>query len=308
MTRIAIVLALLLVLPPAPAAQSKLTLKLATMAPASSVWDRQLKQMASRWQKTGRADVRIISGGALGPEEEIAVSIRARRPDPQVAAFTAVGLSKIDDAFAVFGLPFVFESYDELYDVLDRMRPTLSQRLDQKGLVLLAWGHVGWAHVFSTRPVKTLADLKQMRIWTSEGDPKMLQWYHSNGFRNATAKPSTDILLGLSSGTIEALPISPTIASAFQWNKQAKYMLDDQKVFLDAAGEMERQLKAAIPGQDKAAVAELVSRKLITVTTAEGPEWKTEARALVASMQSGMVPKEIFDEAIRARDAFRQKK
>ena len=139
---------------------AKKTLQLATLAPKSSLWDKELEQMAIAWQKAGSVTIRIRPGGELGDESEIAASIRSRRPNPEIAAFTAIGLSVIDKAFAVFGLPYFFDSYDELFHVLDKMTPVLSQRLDEKGLVLLAWGHVGWAQVFTTKPIKTLTELK----------------------------------------------------------------------------------------------------------------------------------------------------
>ena len=103
--------------------------------------------------------------------------------NPEAAALTVVGLCRIDDAFSVFSMPFFFESYDELYAVLERMRPTLSERLDRQNLVFIAWANTGWAHVFTTRPVRTVAELKQIKLFTSAGDNRMVQWYRANGFQ-----------------------------------------------------------------------------------------------------------------------------
>ncbi len=51
-----------------------------------------------------------------------------------------------------------------------------------------------------------------------------------------------------------------------------------------------------------------MSKQGLTVTKAEGPEWKAEANALARAMRGDMVPADIFDLALKERDAFRQRK
>jgi TRAP-type transport system periplasmic protein len=309
--------------------QNKITIRMATLVPAGSIWDKNLRQMAAEWNKLsdGRVVVNIFPSGALGDEPEVVR--RMRFDNPQAAAFTVVGLSEIDSAFNVFTIPFLFQSYDELYYVIDRMTPTLTQRLDQKNLLLLAWGHGGWAQVFTTKPVKTLAELKQIKLFTAAGDERMVQWYKNNGFQ-PRALAMTDILTGLTSGMIEGMPAPPAAANAFQWFRQTKYMLDigiapivgavvitkkawngfseaDRAKFRDAASAMERRLEAEIPKQDTASIEEMKKRGLI-VTAAEGAEWKTVAQSFAATMRGDMVPADIYDIAVKELDAFRQKK
>jgi len=69
----------------------------------------------------------------------------------------------------------------------------------------------------------------------------------------------------------------------------------------------EQRLRAEVPNQDRFAVA-LMSKQGLTITKAEGPEWKAEANALARAMRGDMVPADIFDLALKARDAFRQRK
>ena len=213
---IACLLLALLSLPAAPSGQAGRTvIRMATLVPGGSIWDRNLKQMASEWSKAsaGRVTLTVFPGGSLGDEREVVR--RMRFENPQAAALTVVGLAAIDPAFNVFSAPFLFESYAELYHVIDRMTPTLTARLDQRNLVLLAWGHGGWAQVFTTKPVKTLAELRQIKLFTSAGDDHMVQWYKQNGFQ-PVALAMTDILTGLTSGMIEGMPAPPTAANAFQ--------------------------------------------------------------------------------------------
>ena len=70
---------------------------------------------------------------------------------------------------------------------------------------------------------------------------------------------------------------------------------------------VEKRLQAEVPNQDRFAVA-LMSKRGLTVTRAEGPEWKTEANMLARAMRGDMVYPDIFDLALKERGAFRQRK
>ena len=51
------------------------------------------------------------------------------------SAGVPAGLASIDPAFNVFNVPMFFNSYPELYATLDKLEPTLKQRLEAKGFV-----------------------------------------------------------------------------------------------------------------------------------------------------------------------------
>jgi len=311
-----------------PLAQS-VAIKLATVVPDGSIWDKNLKQMAAEWKQatSDRVQVTVFSGGSQGDEPTVLRKIRLDAL--QGASLTVVGLANIDGAFNVFNMPFFFESYDELNAVVEKLTPVLKQRVDAKGFVLLNWGHGGWLQVFSKRPVRTVADLKGLKLWTTAGDDRMTQWYKANGFQ-PRAMAMTDVLTGLTTGMIDALPSPPLAAMAFQWNRQAPYMLDiglapvvgatviakrtwmriseaDRLKLQQSALEVEKRLQADVPGQDRFAIGLMQSQGL-SLTKAEGPEWKTEAETLAKTMRGEMVPQDIFDLTLKERDAFRQRK
>src|SRR5438270_5494030 len=81
-------------------------IKLATVVPVGSVWDKNLKQMAEEWSQAtgGRVTVTVYAGGQQGDESSV---LRKMRVDAlQASAFTSVGLGSIDWAFNVFDIPF----------------------------------------------------------------------------------------------------------------------------------------------------------------------------------------------------------
>jgi TRAP-type transport system periplasmic protein len=312
----------------APDAQSA-AVKLATVVPTNSIWDLALRQMGTDWQKAtdGRVTLTVFSGGVQGDEPTV---LRKMRLDVlNAASLTVVGLANIDAGFNVFNMPFFFESYDELNAVVDALSPALRQRADSRGFVLLNWGHGGWLQIFTKRPVEHVEDLKRIAMFTSAGDDRMTQWYKRNGF---TPRPMamTDILTGLTTGMVEGLPTPPIAALAFQWYKHTPYMLDiglapavgatvmakktwtkiseaDRAKLLDASAATEKRLRDLVPKQDAFAI-EAMKKNGLTVTKADGAEWQAQAEALARTMRGEMVPKEIFDLALKARDEYRRRK
>jgi TRAP-type C4-dicarboxylate transport system substrate-binding protein len=312
----------------APLAQSA-AIRLATVVPDGSIWDKSLKQMGADWSQAtgGRVTLTVFSGGSQG--DEATVLRKMRLGALQGASFTVIGLGSIDSSFNVFNVPFFFGSYDELNAVVQKLTPLLKQKLEAKGFVLVHWGHGGWLQVFSKRAVQTVADLKALRLYTSAGDDRMTQFYKSHGFQ-PRAMAMTDILTGLSTGMLDALPTPPLAAMAFQWYKQTPFMLDialtpivgatvinrktwdalsadDRTKLTDIAAGVEKQLQAEVPKQDALAVM-LMTGQGLKVTKATGPEWRQEADTLAKTMRGQMVPSDVFDMAVKERDAFRQQK
>jgi TRAP-type C4-dicarboxylate transport system substrate-binding protein len=157
----------------------------------------------------------------------------------------------------------------------------------------------------------------------------MVQWFKANGFE-PRPMAMTDIMAGLTTGMIEGLPTPALAAQLFQWYRQTPYMLDiglapvvgasvitkktwnsipaaDRPKLLASAAGVEKRLQAEIPKQDQAAVADLTKRG-VTVTKADGAEWRAQADGLAKTMRGDMVPPEIFDLALKARDEYRKRK
>jgi len=309
----------------APIAQS--TIKLATVVPEGSVWDKNLKQMAEEWKQAtgGRIAVTVYGGGSQGDEPTV---LRKMRLDAlQAASFTAIGLGTIDSSFNLFDIPFFFASYDELNYVTDKLTPVIRKRIEPKGFELINWGHGGWTQIFTKKPVHTVDDLKKIKLYTSAGNDRMVQWFKANGFE-PRAMAMTDIMTGLTTGMIEGLPTPPLAAMLFQWYKQTPYMLDiglapivgatvvttktwksipdaDKPKLLEAARGVEQRLRVDIPKQDQNAIDGMVKAGL-TVTKATGPEWGAQLDSLGKTMRGEMVPADIYDLAIKARDEYRK--
>ena len=312
---------------PALLVAQRANLRLGTILPANSVWDRALKQMASDWQDATDGRVRLQVRGTTG--DEATIIRRMRLNNPQVAALTLPGLTEVDDSFNVLGIPFFFSSDAEAVHVLEALTPLYREKLAEQGLVLLGWGHGGWAHIFSAHPIRGIPDLQKAKLYTSAGDDGMVQWYKENGFQPVPLE-LTDVLMGLNTGLIDAYPSPPYGALVFQWYRQTSHMLDiplspifgatvmterawarideaDRDALLAAAAETQAFLFEEVPRQDEEAVAEMQKRGL-TVSGVSEPEvalLRAVVDTLTATWRGDRVPADIYDAALAARNAFR---
>jgi TRAP-type C4-dicarboxylate transport system substrate-binding protein len=310
------------------------TIKMATIVPANSTWHKALLEMGAAWSKaTGdRVALRVYEGGTQGDERSVIRMLRPGVDQMQSSLLTLPGLAEIDDAFNVFGMPFFFQTDEEAMHVRNKLTPLFEKRLEAKGLKLLVWGSGGWVQLFSKMPIKTLDEVKKAKLYTSEGDDKMVNWYKNNGF-NPVAIRSADIPGALKTGMINAVPMPPYPASVLQIFQDAKYMLDvrlapllgaivvtntawnkvsveDRAKLLEAARAFEKNMDAAAPSQDAGAVTAMVKRGL-TVTPLDPKaraEFQAAAEKLVTSARGTMVPEDVFNQAIQERDAFRKTK
>lgn len=315
-------------------AAGPVTIKLATFAPSNSTWHKALQEMGAAWSReTGRrVKLSIFPDGRQGSE---AITVKKMRPlagGLHAALLTQPGLAEIDDVFDAFGIPFFFESHAELEFVVDRMTPLIRQRLEAKGFVLVHWGNAGWIRIFSRQPIRTLADLKEARLYTTEGNDRMVQWYKRNGF-NPVALSYNDIpaQLKLRTGMIDAAPAPPYGALALQFYRDAPNMLElsiaplvgativtadtwrriaeaDRTKMLEIAAQTERTLAVQVPKLDADSIAEMAKNGL-TVTRLEGQAlegFRTAASELADAMRGSMVPADVYDAALGYRTEFRR--
>jgi TRAP-type C4-dicarboxylate transport system substrate-binding protein len=323
---VTVVLVALMAAPVVLLAQRATRIQLGSILPANSIWDRSLKEMAVEWrdETDGRVQLRVQSGAF---RDEAALARRLKRGRPQAAVFGLPG--DIHEAFSVLNIPFFFESDEEVFHVVEALTPTFERVLADEGLVLLNWGHAGWAHFFSDDRVETLDDLRRTKVFTAAGDDKMLQWYKENGF-DPEPLAVTDVLLGLNTGLINAHPSPPYVALLFQWFDKTPFMLDvplapvlgitvvaertwdridpeDREVLRASAKRLEQDLLRDVAAQERDSIEQMRQRGLtvVEIDDAAKAAFRAVAAELTASWRGNMIPADVYDMAVQARDSFR---
>jgi TRAP-type C4-dicarboxylate transport system substrate-binding protein len=322
----ALVLLALLALAPRGAAQA---LKLATLVPEGSVWDKYERELGGAIQSAtgGKVKFQIYPGGVAGDEPDFLRKIRIGQL--QGALFSASGLGDIDQAFYLFQIPLLFETDAEVLHVLEGMRPELARRLEAKGLVLVHWTNVGWLRFFASKPVASFDDFKRRKqfVWGTDG--RMQKWYQELGLQPVSMS-GADVLTGLQTGLIEALPATPLAALALQWFRPAPHMLDhrfapllgalvlskstwdklgapEREVIAKLARETEAKLLTEIPGREEEAVVEMQKRGLVVSKEPEtdAEKWLALGREFQTRFRT-LVPPETFDRAMKLLTEHRQ--
>jgi TRAP-type C4-dicarboxylate transport system substrate-binding protein len=316
------------------AAAGPVRIKLGTLAPENSPWTGALKSMGASWSKATENRVSLTVYAGTIPSESNAIA-RMAVDGLQAATLMVAGLAELDDAFNVFAIPFFFESDAELVHVQQKLTPVLQEKLAAKKLHLINWGNGGWVRMFSKNPVRTVAELKAAKLYTTEGDERFVRWYASNGFNAVPLAPGEiPKQLKLPTGAINAAPMPPVYAVALQVFRDAPYMLDlpvaplvgatvmtdtawqkiepaDREKILEVARQMEKQIGEQAPALDAKSIDEMKKTgalKPVALDVKDSATFRATVDKMTNSQRGVLVPPDVFDLAVKERDAYRKAK
>jgi TRAP-type transport system periplasmic protein len=170
---VAALLAAFVVVVASPAsAQAPVVVKMATLVPDGSSWHLVLKEVAAQWGKAsgGKVKVNLYAGGSAGDDPGVVRKMNLGTLN--AAVLTSVGVAEIDKSVYALSIPMAYNDYDEVYYVLEKMRPRLEASMLAKGYVVLNWADGGWVHFFAQKPVAVPDDLRKLKLFSWAGDPK----------------------------------------------------------------------------------------------------------------------------------------
>lgn len=207
------------------------TLKIATVAPDGTAWMDAMRHGADliKQRTGGRVEFRFYPGGVMGNDKSVLRKIRIGQL--QGGAITGGGLAEIYPDSQVYSLPFVFRSLAEVDYVRKHMDKLLLQGLEKEGFVSFGISEGGFAYLFSNSPVRSIEELKPLKVWVPEGDNISRAAFESVGIYPVSL-PLTDVLTGLQTGLIDTVAASPIGAIALQWHTRVKYMTDVPLLYL----------------------------------------------------------------------------
>jgi TRAP-type C4-dicarboxylate transport system substrate-binding protein len=318
-------------MPPAEA-QAPVLVRMATLVPDGSSWHLILKETADKWKQLsgGRVVVRLFPGGVAGDDPDVVRKMRLGTLNAGV--LTSVGVAEIDKSVYAMGIPLMYDSYDEIYWVHEKMRPKLEANLEAKGFVVLNWADGGWVHFFTQKPVAVPDDLRKLKLFTWAGDAEAVETWRSAGF-NPVPLPSTEISTALQTGLVEALGSPPQVAVISQFFTHAQYMTDLRWQLLQGATIITKATWEKIPADIRPALlkaaqedgvrlqkevrdaeardVEAMKKRGLTVvpvSAAQRAQWQRLTESIYPRIRGRVVPAEAFDEAMRYRDEYRKQR
>jgi TRAP-type C4-dicarboxylate transport system substrate-binding protein len=260
-------------------------IKLGSLAPADSPWDKALIRMALDWQaiSKGRLTVKVYSGGIAGDESDMIRKMRINQL--QAAAMTGAGLGIIQPEFLVYQLPFMARTDEELEYLFDRLRPRLQKDIEEKGFTLLAFTHSGWLHFFGKTKVLSPEDMAKLKFFVMEGTPEIDQAWKEMGF-HIVPLPANDAFAALQSGMVEVFTASPLTAAALQWFALAPNMTDFNWTPLTGGLVISSQAWRRIPAELRLELQKSAETALQGLTAEVE---KVEAQAMEIMKKNGLV-------------------
>ncbi|UCD84123.1 MAG: TRAP transporter substrate-binding protein DctP [Deltaproteobacteria bacterium] len=204
--------------------EAEYVVKLSAIAPEGTSWSDIGHQFADYvFEKSGgRLKVIWYLGGAMG--DEPAAVRKLRLGQLQGGVFTVVGMAKILPEIRILIMPYLFKNYDEVDYVLGKMTPVFSQMFDEKGYKLFGWVEVGLAYFFSKKPILTLGDIRETKVWNWAGDSLETEIIEAMGYKNIIQLELFDVLMGLQTGLIETFFCPYYACLALQWYQYANYI------------------------------------------------------------------------------------
>ncbi len=310
--------------------EAQITVKMATLVPDGTSWATIVKEAAEKWKKisNGRVTVNIYWGGVSGDDPDVVRKMRLGTL--HAGLLTSAGVGEIDKSVFALGVPMMYASYDEVYGVLEKMRPKLEASIENKGFIVLNWIDGGWIHYFTQKPVATPDDLKKLKLFAWENDTDSIDIMKSLGF-SPQPMPTAEIATALQTGRINAMPVSPQVAVISQYYNYAKNMTDlnwllllgatviDKRTWIKIPADLHapllqvmqeagKKLRDEIRRSGERDVDEMKKRGLnvVPVDAKARDAWVKVAESAYPKIRDRIVGADAFDEAMKYRDEYRK--
>ncbi len=243
----------------ATANASAVDIKIASVAPDGSRWMQQMRAGAEEVSSrtAGRVALKFYPGGVMGNDAQVLRKIRIGQL--QGGAFTAGGLGERYGALNLYGIPFLFDSLDEIDAVRAQLDPEIAAGLERAGFVTFGFIEGGFANLLSNEPISSVADMRRKKVWVPEGDAISFLSMEALDL-SPSVLPVTDVLTGLQTGLIDITFASPVAALVLQWHTKVKYITELPISYSMGVFAIEKSVYNSLSAEDQQVVREVMGR------------------------------------------------
>jgi TRAP-type C4-dicarboxylate transport system substrate-binding protein len=125
----------------------------------------------------------------------------------------------------VLMLPGVFQTVEEVIEVIRALRPILEKEARDSGFTLLSTTVLGPTVLFSREPVRTMADFRRIRWWRWRLEDLAILMSREMGLQ-LVPTPVYEAGAAYEHNQVDGFMAIPGAALAFQWSTQARYFTD----------------------------------------------------------------------------------
>jgi TRAP-type transport system periplasmic protein len=199
-------------------------IKIGSIAPSRSIWDKALNDLASEWAKIsgGSVQLKIYPGGIVGGEPDMLTKMRLGTLNG--AVFTIVGITAIcEDAF-VLNTPFLMNSEEEFNYIFEHMKPDFEKQIEARGFKVVMWMLVGWDYFFTKEKMIYPEDLKKFKLSFMPSGTDISHAWNKMGYQ-IVPNDLKDLLMALQSNMVNAFYLPPLVSGSGQFFALAPHML-----------------------------------------------------------------------------------
>lgn len=213
-----------------PAFADPRVLRMAAIAPEGTSWARELKAFARDVETNTGGELRVkwYLGGIAGDEPTAVERSRKGQIDGLAGAIFCQQLAPSMRALRV---PGTFESREEAFYVMGRMRADIEAEMRQSGFAFLGGAGFGFDAIFSRTPVKSIADLKLGRFWLWSLDTAWRAMGEALGLAVVTSSIDEAAKV-YDAEHLDGIIAEPTAALAYQWSALTRYFSPLAAAFL----------------------------------------------------------------------------
>jgi len=192
-----------------PATAADIVLKAGHTQNAGEPMDKALKIMSEHLEKAtgGKATIKIFPSMQLGGEVEMIKQVLTGTLD--IVTPSNAPLTNFVPELKIFDMPFLFRDEAHMIKVLrGPVLQDISNIVAKRGIRLLGVFNIGVRHIMSKKPVKSIADLKGLKIRTMQSK------YHMAAFNafgaNATPISYSELYSSLQTGVVDGAEAANT--------------------------------------------------------------------------------------------------
>jgi TRAP-type C4-dicarboxylate transport system substrate-binding protein len=273
-------------------------LKIATLAPERSGWVQDMRKSAKdiKERTDGRVVVKLYVGGSQGNDKQVLRAIRTKRLHG--GAFTPTSLQDRYADVNIYGLPFLFESANEVDYVREHLDKKLLEGLENAGFISFGFSNGGFALLMSNEPVRGLDDLKGKRVWVPEGDRISYAAMDALDLSPVTL-PITDVLTGLQTGLIDIVAFPPIGTLALQWHTKVKYVTEMPILFSMGLMAIDAKAFGRLSAEDQEVVHDVMAGMYAKFSRVNRADNQNAKEALIKSGVESVTPADGEMERIR---------
>ncbi|RBW67959.1 TRAP transporter substrate-binding protein [Bacillus taeanensis] len=223
----------------------------------------------------GELTVEIFPNGSLGGERDMVESLQVGTLDMVLSSTGPLG--GFAPEINVVDLPFLFESREHAYNVLDgEIGQNLLANLEGQSLKGLAWWENGFRHVTNSKqPIEKPEDLQGLKIRTMENN------VHMDSFKALGADPTpmsfTELFTAMQQGVVDGQENPIPIISTSRFYEVQDYLTLTGHFYSPAALLVSTQVFDGLTEEQQKALQE---------AAAEGAKYERE---IVAEMEEEMI-------------------